>query len=168
MVRRKEQEYLLQEAWRQQLLRGEIDRRQLLSRALVAGLGYGRRQRRRQVRRTDSARAAAPDPDLLSMDQGPASEDPHVNAHFPGVDTRSRPSRASPSTLRREAKHGESTLDVYVGMTSFVEMIAMIEADVIEPWDSYIPKEVIDDMSVDPGASARSMASSTAGRSCST
>ncbi len=39
MTRRKEQEYLLQDAWRRQLLRGEIDRREFLSRALVAGLG---------------------------------------------------------------------------------------------------------------------------------
>ena len=39
MTRRTEQEYLLQAAWRQQLLRGEIDRRQFLARALVAGLG---------------------------------------------------------------------------------------------------------------------------------
>ena len=31
-------------------------------------------------------------------------------------------------------------------MTPFVEMMAMIEGDVIEPWDNYIPKEVIDDM----------------------
>ena len=55
MTRRKEQEYLLQNAWRQQLLRGEIDRREFLSRALVAGLGMAgvsvageiRRDRRR-------------------------------------------------------------------------------------------------------------------------
>ena len=31
-------------------------------------------------------------------------------------------------------------------MTPFVEMTAMIEADVIEPWDDYIPQEVIDDI----------------------
>ena len=45
-----------------------------------------------------------------------------------------------------EAKNGESTWDVYVGQTPFVEMSAMIEADVIEPWDNYIPSEVIDDI----------------------
>ncbi|MHA1554560.1 MAG: hypothetical protein ACTSU0_09140, partial [Alphaproteobacteria bacterium] len=39
MVKRKEQEFLLQEASRQQLLRGQIDRREFVSRSLVAGLG---------------------------------------------------------------------------------------------------------------------------------
>lgn len=45
-----------------------------------------------------------------------------------------------------EGKQGKSTWDVYVGMTPFVEMAALIKADVIEPWDNYIPKEVIDDL----------------------
>jgi multiple sugar transport system substrate-binding protein len=45
-----------------------------------------------------------------------------------------------------EAKSGESTWDVYVGMTPFVEMAGLIKAGVIEPWDQYIPKEVLDDL----------------------
>ncbi|HXV99579.1 MAG TPA: ABC transporter substrate-binding protein, partial [Anaerolineae bacterium] len=45
-----------------------------------------------------------------------------------------------------EGKNQESTWDVYVGMTPFVEMAALIKADVIEPWDNYIPKEVLDDI----------------------
>jgi len=45
-----------------------------------------------------------------------------------------------------EAKQGQSTWDVYVGMTPFVEMASLIKAGVIEPWDPYIPKEVLDDM----------------------
>ena len=44
-----------------------------------------------------------------------------------------------------EAKKKDSTWDVYVGQTPFVEMTAMIEADVIEQ-DNYIPKDVIDDI----------------------
>lgn len=40
-----------------------------------------------------------------------------------------------------EAQSGESTWDVYVGMTPFVEMASLIKAGVIEPWDDYIPKE---------------------------
>ena len=39
MTERKELEYVLQEAARQQLLKGEIDRREFISRSLVAGLG---------------------------------------------------------------------------------------------------------------------------------
>lgn len=45
-----------------------------------------------------------------------------------------------------EAKNGESTWDVYVGDTPFVEMGDLIKAGVIEPWDPYIPKDVLDDM----------------------
>lgn len=45
-----------------------------------------------------------------------------------------------------EAKNKESTWDVYIGMTPFVEMTQFIEAGVIEPWDDYIPKDVIDDI----------------------
>jgi multiple sugar transport system substrate-binding protein len=45
-----------------------------------------------------------------------------------------------------ESKQGQSTWDVYVGMTPFVEMRQFIEADVIEPWDPYIPKEILDDL----------------------
>jgi ABC-type glycerol-3-phosphate transport system substrate-binding protein len=45
-----------------------------------------------------------------------------------------------------ESKSKESTWDVYVGMTPFVEMTQLIKADVIEPWDNYIPKDVLDDI----------------------
>ncbi len=45
-----------------------------------------------------------------------------------------------------EAKKKKSTWDVYVGMTPFVEMAALIEADVIEPWDKYISKSVVADL----------------------
>ena len=45
-----------------------------------------------------------------------------------------------------EARDKNSTWDVYVGMTPFVEMSALIKADVIEPWDNYIPKDVLDDI----------------------
>jgi ABC-type glycerol-3-phosphate transport system substrate-binding protein len=45
-----------------------------------------------------------------------------------------------------EGKNQESTYDVYVGMTPFVEMSALVAADVIVPWDDFIPKDVIDDI----------------------
>jgi ABC-type glycerol-3-phosphate transport system substrate-binding protein len=45
-----------------------------------------------------------------------------------------------------EARDRSSTWDVYVGMTPFVEMAALIDADVIEPWDPYMPQEVRDDI----------------------
>ena len=45
-----------------------------------------------------------------------------------------------------EAKKKKSTWDVYVGMTPFVEMAALIESGTIEPWDKYIPKSVLADL----------------------
>ena len=45
-----------------------------------------------------------------------------------------------------ESKQKQSTWDVYVGMTPFVEMRQFIDAGVIEPWDPYIPKEILDDI----------------------
>jgi ABC-type glycerol-3-phosphate transport system substrate-binding protein len=45
-----------------------------------------------------------------------------------------------------EAKKKKSTWDVYVGMTPFVEMAALIESGAIEPWDKYISKSVLNDL----------------------
>ncbi len=45
-----------------------------------------------------------------------------------------------------EAKKKKSTWDVYVGMTPFVEMAALIESGTIEPWDKYISKSVLNDL----------------------
>ena len=45
-----------------------------------------------------------------------------------------------------EGKKKKSTWDVYVGMTPFVEMAALIDSGVIEPWDKYMPKSVLNDM----------------------
>jgi ABC-type glycerol-3-phosphate transport system substrate-binding protein len=45
-----------------------------------------------------------------------------------------------------EAKKKKSTWDVYVGMTPFVEMGALIESGTIEPWDPYISKSVVNDL----------------------
>jgi multiple sugar transport system substrate-binding protein len=45
-----------------------------------------------------------------------------------------------------EGKKKKSTWDVYVGQTPFVEMAALIDAGVIEPWDKYMPKSVLNDI----------------------
>ena len=44
-----------------------------------------------------------------------------------------------------EARDQNSTWDVYLGMTPFVDMPSLIEAGVIEPWDPYIPQDVLND-----------------------
>ncbi len=43
-----------------------------------------------------------------------------------------------------EAAEQTSTWDMYIGVTPFLEMIQMVEADVIEPWDEYMPEGVLD------------------------
>jgi len=45
-----------------------------------------------------------------------------------------------------EAKDKMSTWDMYAGATPFVEVQALVEADVIEPWDEYIPDDVKKDV----------------------
>jgi hypothetical protein len=45
-----------------------------------------------------------------------------------------------------EGKKKKSTWDVYVGQTPFVEMAALIDAGVIEPWDKYMPASVKRDL----------------------
>ncbi|MEM7275536.1 MAG: hypothetical protein AAF547_20840, partial [Actinomycetota bacterium] len=70
-----------------------------------------------------------------------------MNEEFPGINYQIAPVEGfGIERFVAEAKNGESTWDVYVGQTPFVEMTAMIEADVIEPWDDYIPQEVLDDI----------------------
>ncbi len=45
-----------------------------------------------------------------------------------------------------EARDENSTWDIYLGMTPFVDMKSLIDAGVIEPWDPYIPQDVLDDL----------------------
>lgn len=45
-----------------------------------------------------------------------------------------------------EAKQKKSTWDLYVGVTPFLEMLPFIETGTIEPWDPYIPADVLKDL----------------------
>ena len=149
MSERKEQEYILQQEWRKQLLRGEITRREFLSRTLLTGLGlagvsaaanFGMRPALAQ-----DARPLTPTFYQWIEDLHPSI--PKVNSAFPDINYQIAPVEGfGIERFVAESKKSESTWDVYVGQTPFVEMSAMIEADVIEPWDNYIPKEVLDDM----------------------
>jgi multiple sugar transport system substrate-binding protein len=70
-----------------------------------------------------------------------------VNAQFPGINYQIAPVQGfGIERFVAESKNKDSTWDVYVGQTPFVEMTSLIEADVIEPWDDYIPKDVLDDL----------------------
>ncbi|MBX6321192.1 MAG: extracellular solute-binding protein [Rhodospirillaceae bacterium] len=147
MTKGKEHELPLQPQSRRQRLLGGIGRREFLTRSVVAGLGlagvgvaarYG----------IGTARADRPlTPTFYQWIEDLHPGIPQVNAKFPGINYQIAPVEGfGIERFVAEAKNKESTWDVYVGMTPFVEMSAMIKADVIEPWDNYIPKEVIDDL----------------------
>jgi multiple sugar transport system substrate-binding protein len=70
-----------------------------------------------------------------------------VNPRWAGLNYSIAPTQGfDVARFQAEAKAGESTWDFYVGVTPFVEMAQLIASGAIEPWDPYIPKEVLDDM----------------------
>ncbi len=44
------------------------------------------------------------------------------------------------------AKNKQSNYDIYLGMTPMAEMANLADSGTIEPWDPYIPKEVLNDI----------------------
>src|ERR1700761_1499151 len=149
MSGRNEQEYLFQEASRRELTRGRIDRRDFLTRSLLTGLGLAGVG---TVAKTGVGPAFAADsrpltPTFYQWIQDLHPSIPAVNAKFPGLNYQIAPVEGfGIERFVAEAKDKRSTWDVYVGQTPFVEMSAFIKAGVIEPWDNYIPKEVINDI----------------------
>ena len=148
MSGRNEQEYLFQEAMRRELAQGRIDRRDFLTRSLLTGLGLAGVG---AVAKSGVTPAFAADRPLTPtvyqwiQDLHPGIVD--VNKKFPGINYQIAPVEGfGIERFVAEAKSGESTWDVYIGQTPFVEMSAFIKAGVIEPWDNYIPKDVIDDI----------------------
>jgi len=80
------------------------------------------------------------------IDLHPAIKDV-VNPKFPNLNFQIAPVQGfDVARFVAEGKAGQSTWDVYVGMTPFVEMASLIEADVIEPWDPYLPAGLLDDL----------------------
>jgi ABC-type glycerol-3-phosphate transport system substrate-binding protein len=179
-MKRKDEEYLIQELLRSQLRRGEISRRQFLQNMIVAGMGLGGVSVLSSCSgaaptQAPAQEAAAPATEAAQEAAAPATEaaqeaaassgtrpltptfyqwivDLHpgiqaVNQSFGELDAQIAPVQGfDVARFVAEGKNQNSTWDVYVGMTPFVEMAALIKADVIEPWDNYIPKEVLDDI----------------------
>jgi ABC-type glycerol-3-phosphate transport system substrate-binding protein len=170
-MKRKDEEYLVQELLRSQLRRGEISRRQFLQNMIVAGMGFGgvsvlsacgaapaaeapapATEAAAPAAATEEAAAAAADTRPLTptfyqwiVDLHPGVQT--INQNFGDLNFQIAPVAGfDVARFVAEGKNQESTWDVYVGMTPFVEMAALIKADVIEPWDNYIPKEVLDDI----------------------
>src|SRR3954452_10524023 len=148
MSARNEQEEIAYQAALRGLRRGAMDRREFLTRSLVTGLGLAGVA---SVAKNGIGPAFADDRPLTptfyqwiqDLHPGIAA----VNEKFPGINYQIAPVEGfGIERFVAEAKKGTSTWDVYVGQTPFVEMSAFIKAGVIEPWDNYIPKEVIDDI----------------------
>jgi multiple sugar transport system substrate-binding protein len=68
------------------------------------------------------------------------------NETFPIDDAIAPVEAANAQVFIAEARDGTSTWDVYLGQTPFAEMSGLIEANVIEPWDSYMPEDVKNDI----------------------
>src|ERR1700722_19930845 len=148
MSGRKEQEYILQEASLRELARGRIDRREFMTRSLIAGLGLAGVGAVAKSSVTPALAADRPlTPTFYQWIQDLHPGIPAVNAKFPGINYQIAPVEGfGIERFVAEAKNGTSSWDVYVGQTPFVEMSAFVKADVIEPWDNYIPNDVIDDI----------------------
>lgn len=149
MTKRNERELELHDASLQQLSQGAIDRREFLTRSLVAGLGMAGVGTLGKMA-IGTARAADTHPltpTFYQWIQDLHPGIPAVNAKFPGINYQVAPVEGfGIERFVAEAKNKQSTWDVYVGQTPFVEMSSMVKADVIEPWDNYIPKDVLDDI----------------------
>ena len=148
MSKQNELKSLFQDALRRELAAGRIDRREFITRSLVAGLGMGGVG---AVAKSGVSSAFAAERPLTPtfyqwiQDLHPGITD--VNKKFPGINYQIAPVEGfGIERFVAEAKSGQSSWDVYVGQTPFVEMSAFIKAGVIEPWDNYVPKDVIDDI----------------------
>jgi ABC-type glycerol-3-phosphate transport system substrate-binding protein len=148
MTRWNEQQQIVQDTTRRQLAQGRIDRREFMTRSVVAGLGLAGVG---VVAKSGIRPALAADrpltPTFYQWIQDLHPGIPAVNAKFPGINYQIAPVEGfGIERFVAEAKNSQSTWDVYVGQTPFVEMSEFIKAGVIEPWDNYIPKDVIDDI----------------------
>jgi ABC-type glycerol-3-phosphate transport system substrate-binding protein len=170
---KREDEFLVRNALLSELRRGRITRRQFMTQMLAIGMGLGgvsalaacAPAAPTAAPATEAPEAATEAP---AAEEAPAGEEgrvltptfyqwivdlhpaiDQVNSDFPGeVDAQIAPTEGfDVARFVAEAKNEQSTWDVYVGMTPFVEMAGLIEAGVIEPWDPYIPQDVLDDIS---------------------
>lgn len=169
---RKEQERIMREAMLSELRQGRISRREFMTRMAALGLGLSgisalsactvaappAQAPAAQAPAAEAPAAEAPAAEAGSRPLTPSYYqwivDLHprtkgVSSEFAGGNVNFQIAPVEGYDVARfvaEARSGESTWDVYVGMTPFVEMAGMIKAGVIEPWDNYIPKDVLDDL----------------------
>jgi hypothetical protein len=133
-------------------LAGRIDRRTLLTRAAALGLSAPVIT----ALANETARTALAGEEgtleITSYDWQLANH-PGLNdfnadfgATFP-IEAEIAPSaNFSADVFLSEAAEQSSSWDVYTGVTPFLEMIQLVEADVIEPWDPYLPEGMLEDL----------------------
>jgi multiple sugar transport system substrate-binding protein len=145
---KKERQYLLENALLNQFKQGRMSRRKFMQSMIVGGLGMAG---------VNSLASALP---AFAQDSRPLTPTfyqwivdlhpsiPAINEEF-GDDLNMQIAPVQGFDVARfiaEASNQESTWDVYVGMTPFVEMASLIQSGAIEPWDDYIPQDVLDDL----------------------
>jgi ABC-type glycerol-3-phosphate transport system substrate-binding protein len=140
-----EREQKMENVLLNQLQRGQISRRQMMQAMVMAGLGLsGINALAASPFRQD--RPLTPTFYQWIIDLHPGI--PDVNASF-GDEVNMQIAPVEGFNVARfvaEAANQQSTWDVYVGVTPFVEMKSLIDSGTIEPWDDYIPQDVLDDM----------------------
>jgi ABC-type glycerol-3-phosphate transport system substrate-binding protein len=142
-----EQQYIIETGLRNELAQGRITRRQFIQAMIMLGLGAAGIGALGAPSLTALAQDRPLTPTFYQwiIDLHPGVQD--VNKTFKDLNFQIAPVQGfDVARFIAEGKNQQSTWDVYVGMTPFVEMASLIKADVIEPWDKYIPKDVIDDM----------------------
>lgn len=141
-----ERQLIMENTLLNQFKRGRMSRRQFMQSMIVGGLGLS------GINALSARPAFAQDsrPLTPTFYQWIYNNHPGVktfNDGYAGLNAQIAPVEGfDVARFVAEGQNQESTWDVYVGMTPFVEMAALIEADVIEPWDNYISQDVLDDI----------------------
>ena len=143
-----EQEQVVKSQLLNQLKSGQISRRQFMQMMAVAGLGLSGVSALGAIpawAQDSSDRPLTPTIYQWMIDLHPGI--PDVNAAFGDVNQQIAPVAGfDTSRFVAEAKSQMSTWDLYLGATPFVDMAALVKTGAIEPWDDYIPKDVLDDI----------------------
>ena len=133
-------------------LAGRIDRRTVITRAAALGLSVpvvG------ALARATSMPALAGDPATLeitsydwqaALHPGLTVYSEEFSATIPTRNEIAPSASFSADIFLSEAAEKSSTWDVYTGVTPFLEMVQLVSADVIEPWDPYLPEGLLEDL----------------------
>jgi multiple sugar transport system substrate-binding protein len=133
-------------------LAGRIDRRTVLTRAAALGLSVPVMG---ALARNTAMPALAGDPAMLEVTSydwqqanhpGLAVYNEEFAATYPTRAEIAPSANFSVDVFLSEAAEKSSTWDLYTGVTPFLEMVQLESADVIEPWDPYLPEGLLDDL----------------------